>query len=346
MREDKVAIDQLKFRQKYTAIWAFSESIFGGILHAFKIPFTGLFLGGFAVIILSSVANYVERKSELIKVTFVVITIKFMLSPNTPFTAYLAVLLQGIFAFLIFSLFKNRVLAISLLSLLTALWSVFQKLIVTTLIFGMNFWYSIDAFTVYILKSFGIEIDKNFSMSLILVALYFLIHLVGAIFFARLAIKLPTFLEKNEEKFQHINFKFSEFNNDLNFNNSNGNRTKKKKWYKKPSRVLLVIFLIAIALITYINPALSKIKLFDVLSMIVRAVVIIYLWFNVISPTVVKFLMKFISKNSNLSKVEEITLLFPEFKKIISFSWAINSNYPKVKRIFNFIKDSFILLMK
>lgn len=346
MRDDKVAFEQLKFRQKYTAIWAFSESIFGGILHAFKIPFTGLFLGGFAVIILSSIANYVERKSELIKVTFIVIVIKFMLSPNTPFTAYLAVLLQGIFAFLVFSLFKNRVLAISLLSLLTALWSVSQKLIVTTLIFGMNFWYSIDAFTVYVIKSFGIEVNKNFSMSLILIAVYFLIHLAGAIIFARLAIKLPAFLEKNEEKFQQINFKFSEFSNDLNFNNSNEKKTKKKKWYKKPSRVLLVVFLISIALITYINPELSKIKLIDVISMIVRAVVIIYLWFKVISPTVVKILMKFINRNSNLSQVEEITLFFPEFKKIISYSWAINSHYPKVKRIFNFIKDSLILLMK
>lgn len=346
MRDKQIKFDQIRIRQKYTAIWAFSESVFGGILHAFKIPFTGLFLGGFAVILLSSISNYINRKSELIKVTLIVIAIKFMLSPNTPFTAYLAVLVQGLFAFLIFSFFKNRILAISLLSFLTALWSVFQKLFVTTIIFGMNFWYSIDAFTIYILNTLGVKVNKNFSMSVVLISIYFFIHLAGAFFFARLAIKLPSFLERNEQKFQQMNREYSEINNKLNFRNSNSQKSKKKKWYRKPSRILLVVFLIAIALVTYINPELSKIKLIDVISMIIRAIIIIYLWFNLISPAFVKFLMKFVNKNSNFSKVEEITLMFPEFKKVISFSWTINSNHPELKRMFNFIKDSILLLMK
>ncbi|MGB9664367.1 MAG: hypothetical protein ACPL25_05545 [Ignavibacteria bacterium] len=346
MRDDKITFDQLKIRQKYTAIWAFSESVFGGILHAFKIPFTGLFLGGFAVIFLSSISIYIDRKSDLIKVTFMVIAIKFMLSPNTPFTAYLAVLMQGLFAFLFFSLFKNRIIAISLLSFLTALWSVFQKLFVMTLIFGMNLWYSIDALTIYILNSFGIEVNNNFSMSVVLILVYFLIHIVGAFFFAKLAIELPSFLERNEQKFRLMNSKYFDTNNELSFKNLNSQNSKKKKWYKKPSRIILSIFLISFALITYINPELSKIKLIDVISMIIRAVVIIYLWFNLISPAFVKFLMKFINRNSNFSQVEEITLLFPEFKKIISFAWTINSNYPRLKRILNFIKDSLLLLMK
>ena len=346
MKQEKSLTENYKLRQKYTAIWAFSESIFGGILHAFKIPFTGLFLGGFAVIILSVIANYVEKKIELIKVTLIVIIIKFMLSPNTPFTAYLAVMMQGIFAYLIFSLIKNRIIAISLLSFLTALSSVFQKLIVTTVIFGMNFWYSIDSFTIYVLNSFGVNVNKNFSMSAVLIALYFLIHLAGAVFFARLAIKLPSLLENNREKFLQLDMKYSEFNNDIAFKNLNGQKSKKKKWYKKPSRILLVIFLLAVALITYINPELSKIKMVDVISMIVRALVIIYLWFKIISPAIVKFFMKMINKNSNFNQVEELTTLFPEFKKIISFSWEMNSNYPKMKRVFRFVKDSIILLMK
>lgn len=346
MKEEKLLTEKFKLRQKYTAIWAFSESIFGGILHAFKIPFTGLFLGGFAVIILSVIANFVEKKVELVKVTSIVIIIKFLLSPNTSFTAYLAVMMQGIFAFLIFSLINNRIIAISLLSFLTALWSVSQKLIVTTVIFGMNFWYSIDAFTIYVLNSFGMDINKNFSMSVILIALYLLIHLAGAVIFARLAIKLPAFLVKNEEKFRNLELKYSEFNNETILKKLNDQKSKKKNWYKKPSRILLVTFLLAVALMTYINPELSKIKLVDVVSMAVRAIVIIYLWFKVISPLIVKLFMKFVNKNSNFTQVEELTSLFPEFKKIISFSWEVNSNYPKTKRVFRFIRDSIILLMR
>jgi len=91
---------------------------------------------------------------------------------------------------------------------------------------------------------------------------------------------------------------------------------------------------------------LSKIKLGDLISIIIRAIVIIYLWFNLISPLVTKFLMKLINKNFNFAQVEELTFLFPEFKEMISFIWGMNSNYPTVKGFFRFIKDSLILLMR
>lgn len=346
IKENNISFDQYKLRHKYTALWAFSESVFGGILHALKIPFTGLFLGGIAIVILSLIATLVEKKRDLIKATLIVISIKFLLSPNTPFTAYVAVLMQGIFAFLIFSFISNRVIAISLLSFLTAIWSSAQKIVVTTVLFGMNFWYSIDAFTIYVIKSFGFELNNNFSMSLVLIALYFLLHLGGALFFAGLAIKLPVFLQKSESKFQHIQQKYSEFHSNLNDFQSNGCNKKNKKWYQKPTRVLLITFLLVIAFITYLNPEFGKIKLINVISMILRAIVIIFLWFSVVMPLFVKMLRKLLSTNSNFSRLDEYTSLFPEFRKIISFCWEINSQHKRMRRIFLFLKDSFILLMK
>lgn len=338
--------NQFQLRQRYTAIWAFSESIFGGILHAFKIPFTGLFLGGFAVVFLSLIADISKSKKEILKVTSVVLLIKFMLSPNTPFTAYLAVFMQGVFAFLAFSFIRNRTIAIFTLSFLSGLWSASQKIVVTTLIFGMNFWYSIDEFTIYLAKIVGLNLTENFSMSFVLILAYFVLHILGAIIFARIAIHLPEFLVRNNSKVERMLNELKSFEE---INSQNGNSiksSKKKKWYRKPSRIILVIFLILFAFITYLNPELSKIKFIDVVSMLVRAVVLIYAWFKIISPVLVKIFLKVLKRNSNLEYVNGFTEYFPEFKKIILYSWKSSSSQPKLLRIKSFVETTLLLLLR
>ncbi len=337
---------QYRLRQRYTALWAFSESIFGGILHAFKIPFTGLFLGGLAVVFLSIISDISHSKRDLLKVTSIVILIKFILSPNTPFTAYIAVFMQGIFAFLAFSVIRNRSVAISILSFLTAIWSVSQKIILTTIIFGMTFWYSIDQLAIYVAQIVGLSLNQNFSMSLILISAYFILHLFGAFIFARIAISLPDFLKKNKTRLEQTLTNLETFENN-NFETGNSlQNSKKEKWYKKPSRIILFIFLLLIAFITYLNPDWGKIKFIDVVSMLVRAVIIIYLWFRVISPNLIKIFLKVLKRNSNLEYMNDLTVLFPEFKKIIIYSWKIHSNQPKLIRIKKFFDDALLLLLR
>jgi hypothetical protein len=69
---------------RVTALWAFSEAALGGVLHALRIPFTGLFIGGAAVIFLSLIAHFSSRKTAIIQSTLVVILIKGIVSPYTP----------------------------------------------------------------------------------------------------------------------------------------------------------------------------------------------------------------------------------------------------------------------
>ena len=55
---------------KLIAIWAISESGLGGLLHAAKIPFSGILLGSFAVIIITFIAkSSEERFNSIIKAT-------------------------------------------------------------------------------------------------------------------------------------------------------------------------------------------------------------------------------------------------------------------------------------
>lgn len=329
--------------QKFISLWAFSESVFGGILHAMKIPFTGLFLSGFAVIFLSQIANSVENKTDIIKSTITVIVIKALISPNSPITAHFAVFIQGLFAFIFFASLRNNTLSIILLSLFSSIYSAFQKIFITTILFGMTFWNSIDDFMKYVLKIFGVN-HFNYSFSLILVIIYLLIHLFGAIFFAIITIRIPIWLEKNSPRFKDINEFITpdeKINSQINFSK------KRKKWYKKPSRVALLLFLVAISLLTVIDSSLEKIKFIDVMVMIVRASLILFVWFKFILPFTSKIVLSLVKKYNSLKfqQVNESIDLFPLFKKIIAYSWKINSDKNGLYRIKNFFRDVFVLLL-
>src|SRR6202008_2387238 len=77
--------------QRLTALWAFTESGLGGLLHALQIPFTGLVVGGMAVIIISFIAEISGNNyKQILKSALIVLIVKAMVSPYTPFPAYIA----------------------------------------------------------------------------------------------------------------------------------------------------------------------------------------------------------------------------------------------------------------
>ena len=62
------------FHIKLTAIWAVSESGLGGLLHAIKLPFSGLFLGSLAVLIITYLAYISQNKfNTILKATLLVV---------------------------------------------------------------------------------------------------------------------------------------------------------------------------------------------------------------------------------------------------------------------------------
>ena len=124
---------------KITALWAFSEAALGGILHAFKIPFRGVFVGGSAVILISLIAYFSSNRGTILKSTLLVILIKGIISPHTPVTAYFAVLIQGAIGELLF--FQKRFFKTSslLLGIITLLYSSTQKILILTIVLATRF---------------------------------------------------------------------------------------------------------------------------------------------------------------------------------------------------------------
>lgn len=142
--------------ERLTALWALNEAGLGGLIHALKIPFTGIVVGSTAVILITLIAFFAKRKSAaLLKATVIVLLIKALASPHTPLPAYVAVAFQGLAGCLLFGFLPSARFAALLLGLL-ALWQgAVQKLLVMTLLYGAPLWESVDAVGRWILERMG-----------------------------------------------------------------------------------------------------------------------------------------------------------------------------------------------
>jgi hypothetical protein len=115
-------------------------------MHALKLPLTGALIGGGACAALTALATTTptHRLPTLLSATGLVLSAKAAAAPHTPPTAYIAVGYQGLSAALIFSLIPNLRLAAPLFTTLAMIESAAQKLLVLTLMFGVDFWTSLN----------------------------------------------------------------------------------------------------------------------------------------------------------------------------------------------------------
>jgi hypothetical protein len=113
---------------RITALWAFSECALGGVMHALKIPFTGIIVGGFSVLSIGMLAHVSGRSAAaILRATLLVVLVKAVVSPHSPPTAYLAVGFQGLAGALILSRVRPFALAAYLFGFLAILESALQK---------------------------------------------------------------------------------------------------------------------------------------------------------------------------------------------------------------------------
>ncbi|MHB8907041.1 MAG: hypothetical protein ACYC6D_13050 [Melioribacteraceae bacterium] len=328
--------------QRIIALWGFSESAFGGILHALKIPFTGLFLGGAAVIFITLIAHYSNDKLAILRATLIVILVKAFVSPYSPITAYLAVALQGFLGYLFFSLINYERAAALLFGFFSLLFSALQKLIFLSLIFGTGLWKSIDLFVDFVLSQIPfIKQSSTFSFSIVLISIYAGIHILAGIYIGIRAALIPKWLLSKSKSFEKMKIDFEEDQDYF------PKTKKKKRWWKRSSGILLFLFLITLMILSFYFPQLGKNRAYEIMFTLVRAIVITFFWFSIVSPFVLKHFKKFLEKNNfkHASEMNQVTVLFPSFKRIINFCWRISSIEKGTKRIKKFLADSLALLL-
>ncbi|KAA3617776.1 MAG: hypothetical protein D8M58_00505 [Calditrichaeota bacterium] len=325
---------------RITAIWALSESALGGILHAVKIPLTGLFIGGSAVVLLTLMAYLGAEKKDFLKAFLLVLIVKAVVSPHTPPTAYLAVSFQAFLAIFLFGFIRIKSIAAMLLSVFSLVESGFQKLLVLTLIFGQNLWDSINIFASFIVMQFmqNNEEISSVNLSLVLITGYLIIHLIAGLLIGGWASTFSkTIFNKLNSQGKTEYFLQSYINIE---------QPLKKK---KRVRFAYLVFPLAVVImvLSYIMPVFDRNVGLSALAMVVRATVILIFWYYILGPYVKRILLNFLQKKKNKynSDIEEIFVLFPTLKQIVASEWKIyQQNKPQIS-FRDFLENIFLIAL-
>lgn len=330
--------------QRLTALWGFSEAALGGILHILKVPLTGLLIGGAAVFFISLIARYAESPSQILKSTLVVILIKAVVTPFIPLNSYFAVAVQGILGYLFFRFIPYYKVSAILLGMITLTFSAFQKLFIITFMFGNAFWDSIDSFVGFLIKQHPfLQSIHSLKASAIIISVYASIHLLGGLLIGIKVARVDKWLERKSKKFDLERLKNVVANPIFDPKKS----SKRKRWWQRKSGILFIIFSLALMMLSYFVPKLGKSTAPDILFMIIRSVVITFIWFKVISPFILSRFKNFIEKRKfdHAAEINKITSQFPEFKKVINYCWEETYELEGLRRVLTFLSNSLALLL-
>src|SRR4030095_15045272 len=261
------------------ALWVLCEAMLGGIIHALKIPVSGLIVGSAAVICISLIAYYAPGKGNIFRATIIVCIFKMILSPQAPILAYFAVFFQGVVGELLFRNKKFYKASCLLLGLIALLESGLQRIIVLTLVYGNNFWKVLNDF---INNLSGQKSFTNYSLYIGLG--YVVLHLLTGAVIGWWAGIIPERVSNWRDKYPHL---------------PNGTeraeqiipvRQGRRMWIKKS---VLVIWIILTLL--YLQ---SNFKIGDPilptrlpLQILIRSIIIILAWYFLVGP-ILSFLLK------------------------------------------------------
>lgn len=156
VKADAPHLDRHLAVERLTALWALNEAGLGGLIHALRVPFTGIVVGSTAVVLIALIAFFAEQRAKaVLKATVVVLLVKAAASPHTPLPAYASVAFQGVAGTALFGLLPSIRLGALLLGLL-ALWQgAVQKLLVMSILYGRSLWESVDAVGHWLLERMG-----------------------------------------------------------------------------------------------------------------------------------------------------------------------------------------------
>lgn len=322
---------------RLTALWALSESGLGGIMHALKIPFTGFFLGGFAVIMIGLIAHYSHSNlRQMLQATLLVVLVKAAVSPHSPFPAYIAVGFQGLCGALLFGAFahipKGFNIAAILFGLLALLESAVQKFLMTTLLFGKSVWEALDAFFLGIVKDLHLPADFSFSYWLILT--YTAGYAVWGIVLGFWITRLPAQVEARAEQ---IGKQLHEVTPVAELSPQGTEKKKRKKWWG----VLFVLLFIGGVFITG-GAAEGSAK---ALYVIIRTVAVLLLFFYVVNPLLRWTLAKWSGRNK--TAVQELVDQLPELRGLVRPAYRLAAAEHKgIRKYQSFVLTLIVLSLK
>ncbi len=298
---------------RLTALWALIESGLGAYMHAMSIPFTGIVLGGSAILILNLIAWYSGNKaSVLLQSLLIVLSIKFLVSPHSPPPAYLAVAFQGLLAIVCFANPLPRWLQI-LIFFLLAMWeSAVQKFLVATLLYGSSLWEALDKLVASIARDFKIDNQLTSNFTWTLIGSYLLLYTLWALVLWRWSIKLPQRIEREKEIILS-RIKETKLNEEA----------PQAKRGKSRFRWIGVVFILAFLSISFFLEYSKEQALLKSAVSLARTLSLLIVFLYVVPPLLKKLLSRLQHRMENLPDFQAALGHQAELKTLVPIIWQI-----------------------
>lgn len=300
---------------RLTALWALNEAGLGGLMHLFRSPFTGIFVGGGAVLLISLIGYTAKKPAPaILKALVLVLIIKGIVSPHSPLPAYLAVSFQGLVGAILFTVLPSFRVAALLLGGLALLEAAVQKLLVMTLLFGMPLWESIDAFVDGVLKKMGVlDSGSSASGSLWVVGLYVGVYLVSGLFIGWMAGRLPQAVGKAASRLTVPEIKDPVA--------LHGPRQPKPFYRNRLFKIMLLLIGVLLSEY-YFSPQTWQTLL--PLWLFLRVLLVLGVWYFLVGPLLMRLLQRFLKKKQSAyqQEVDAALDLLPVFRSLSRSAWA------------------------
>lgn len=280
MRQDNTELKSTPHYQSWVLLWAFAESAIGGVMHAVKFPFTGIVVGGIAVICISMIGHYSQgQPGKIIQALGIVLLVKLTLSPYSPWQAYVAVFFQGYLGYFLFrrpNLFSLKTLVFSAVCLAE---SAIQKALISILVYGSSLIEAIDQSARHILFSMGFQTEVSFFYGVF--SIYVGFYTVTGILLGLWIPRIPHYLHSMRDQL-----------NDM-------TRVSPTPWPERKMLLrkgvgALVIFIIILICIKWMLP---DFPVFQLLWFLLRSILVSLILVFVLGPFIMNLVRKWVSKN-------------------------------------------------
>jgi hypothetical protein len=322
--------------ERITMLWAISESVLVGILHALHSPFTGLVVGGLSIVFIALIAfqaralsqgNYLKTAGSvaqtILKSAVFVLLIKALVSPHSPIGAYVAVSVQALLGSLFFGVIPNHKIASLFTGLIATVSSAVQKILVLVIVFGTSFFQAIDEFVVSTAeKLMNLNWLPSFSSAMAIAIGFVCVYAIGGIIIGIIAGNFPKNLQNRSIEIQEII-------GNIQIEHGDKHETKKKAWHLIAIYILLLIvaFILEYA---FISEEAS-------INQLIRTITIVASWVFILQPLFHWFVATVVKKNKiDLTQLEMIKQNIPKLAHFAKSAWKTSSSM-KGFRINNFL---------
>lgn len=323
-------IDDTRAVERLTALWALNECALGGVMHAFRLPFTGILVGGLSVLLITLIALFAQNIwPTLIKSLTIVLLIKLAVSPYTPIPAYFAVSFQAFLGILLYRIFSINKVTIVALCVLTFLESALQKLFTLTIIFGQSFWNAVDVYLDWVANQFSFLAVSLTSKTLIYAFLG--VYIFSGFVAGFLIIKTIKLVEL--ATISPLNIEFDKMPTEFN----SKKKSKKKNWYY--FLIILILVLLPMSYLSDESQAWQK-----AMYLVFRSLTILIIWYTLFGPFLLKVLYKTLSKKRVFyqADLQNIETIVPSLKLIVYHSWNECRHYKGFNRMSQFLAKSIV----